>query len=279
MDNTITENNLKSFERYLYYNEKAGATVTKYILAVRRLAEYLGDRQISKNLLLKYRDKLQEKYKAQTVNGVLSAINAWLCFMGKEKMRVKLLKIQRQVFLSEEKELNMAEYKRLLGAARKTGKERLYMIMLTLCGTGIRISELKYITVESARAGRADIHMKGKSRTVLLQKKLCRKLLAYARIHGIREGQIICTKNGKPVDRSNICRELKRLCKSAGINPSKVFPHNFRHLFARKFYEVEKNLAYLADILGHSNIETTRIYVAVSAKAHEHVLEKMQLVI
>lgn len=277
--NMIQEQDIREFESYLYLNERARATVNKYVQSVRKLAEYLNGERVEKTRLLEYREYLLRQRKAQTVNGALSAINAFLDFCGKQECRVRLLKVQRQAFLDEERELSEAEYRRLLAAALRCGNERLYLIMLTVCGTGIRISELPYITVEAARGGRAQIRLKGKSRLIILQKKLRGRLLRYAAGQRIKSGYIFRTRSGRPIDRSNICHDMKKLCEAAGVDPGKVFPHNLRHLFARTFYAVERNLAHLADVLGHSRIETTRIYVAVSAAAHEKILEQMRLVI
>ena len=275
----ITKENLQAFEEELYINEKSKATREKYIRAVRRLGEYLGDRELTKRRLVEYREHLQAEHKAQTVNGALTAIHSFLSFQGWEECRVKLLKVQRQAFLEESRELSEEEYKRLLETAEKQGKERLSLLMQTVCGSGIRIGELVYITVEAARAGRAEIRMKGKNRTILLQNRLRKKLLRYAKEQGIEKGHIFRTRRGKPLDRSNICRDMKKLCKEAKVDPCKVFPHNLRHLFARVFYAATKNLAHLADVLGHSRIETTRIYVAVSAATHEKTLNGLRLVI
>ncbi len=187
--------------------------------------------------------------------------------------------MQRQAFLNESRELSEAEYRQLLSTAQANGNERLYLIMLTLCGTGIRVSELPYITVEAAESGRAQIRMKGKIRTIILQKELRKRLKRYAKERGITNGHIFRTRSGRPLDRSNICHDMKKMCDETKIDSDKVFPHNLRHLFARTFYAIEKNLAHLADILGHSRIETTRIYVAVSAAAHERILNRMNLVV
>lgn len=276
---TITESSIVQFEKSLYLNERSKATVRKYVQAVRRLAEFLEDGELSKARLLEYREHLLQTRKAQTVNGALSAINAYLDTQGWQDCRVKLLRVQRQVFLDEDRELTGEEYRRLLAAAKSRGNERLYLLMLTVCGTGIRIGELAYITVEAARAGRAEIRMKGKNRVVILQKELRRRLLRFAKRRGIASGHIFRTRSGRPLDRSNVCHEMKGLCEAARVEPHKVFPHNLRHLFARTFYTVERNLAHLADVLGHSRIETTRIYVAVSAATHERTLERMKLVI
>lgn len=275
----ITEKEITAFADDLQNEEKAKATIVKYLCAVRSLSCFLNGREVTKALILEYREQLLTERRAQTVNGALSAINAFLDFCGWQDRKVKLLKVQRQAFLDEARELSETEYKRLLAAARDKGNERLYLLMQTVCGTGIRISELVYITVEAAKTGRAQIRMKGKNRTIILQKELRNRLLRYARAHGIETGHIFRTKTGRPMDRSNICHEMKKLCAAAKVSAHKVFPHNLRHLFARAFYAIERNLAHLADVLGHSRIETTRIYVAVSAAAHEKVLNRMKLVI
>ena len=277
--NLITMQKIQAFEESLYLNEKSKATVSKYLQAVRKLAEYLHGEELTKPRLLEYREILQSRVKAQTVNGALSSINAFLEFCGWKDCKIKLLKVQRKAFLDETRELSEAEYKQLLEAAQAKGNERLYLVMLTICGTGIRVSELQYITVEAAQNGRAEICMKGKNRTVLLQKGLRGRLLKYAEELGIDNGHIFRTRSGRPLDRTNICHDMKKLCASARVDSCKVFPHNLRHLFARSFYAIEKNLAHLADILGHSRIETTRIYVAVSAAAHEQILNKMRLIL
>ena len=275
----ITESAVQAFRDSLFMDEKSRATVSKYIQAVRRLAVFLGGEELTKLRLLEYREHLQSKNKAQTVNGALSAISAFLGFCGWQECRIMLLKVQHQVFALESRELSAAEYKRLLQTAKDRKNKRLYMLMLTLCGTGIRIGELEYITVEAVRRGRAEIRMKGKNRMVILQKELRKKLLKYVKEQGIEGGYIFRTRSGKPMDRSNICHDMKKLCAAANVEPGKVFPHNLRHLFARTFYAIEKNLAHLADVLGHSRIETTRIYVAVSAAIHERTLSRMRLVI
>lgn len=275
--NVITPKSIRQFEQELCLAERAPATVEKYTNEIRKLAGFLSGREISKEKLLEYRAGLLQSVQPQTANVVLSAINAYLKFRGWQALTVKRIKIQRPAFLQEERELSQAEYRRLLGAANTPGSQRLYLLLLTMGGTGIRVGEVRYITVDAARAGRAQIALKGKTRTVLLPKTLRKRLLRYAGEHGIVHGPIFCTRSGQPLDRSNIAHEMKRLCRAARVDPHKVFPHNLRHLFARAFYAVEKNLAHLADVLGHSSIETTRIYVAASAAAHERVLSRMKL--
>lgn len=275
----MEDNCIDEFKEYLYYSERASATVQKYLGSVKRLKDYLNGDKITKERLLGYREFLLTQYSPQTVNVEISAINAYLKFFKMEQMRLKLLKIQREVFLPENREITKDDYQKLLVAAKKQGKERLYFIMMTLAGTGIRISELKYITVEAISSGKAKIRMKGKTRTVLLPNKLCRMLGKYAKRKGIRSGHIFRTRSGNTVDRSNICHEMKEISEEAGVRKEKVFPHNFRHLFARLFYRIEKNLAHLADVLGHSRIETTRIYVAASARDYERILNRMELLL
>lgn len=270
---------LEGFREELYGNEKSKATVKKYVRSIERLSKFLKGRNITKELLIEYRDELLKERMAQTVNGDLSAINAYLDYRGLSGMRMRLLRVQRRPFLEESRELTKEEYKRLLNAARSRKDERMYLLLLTLGSTGIRIGELCYITAEAVESGRAQIHLKGKNRIIILQKKLRRLLRVYIMRQKIESGCVFRTRSGRPVDRSNICHDMKKLCPAAKVDSCKVFPHNLRHLFARAFYEVERNLAHLADVLGHSRIETTRIYVAVSASAHERILNKMQLII
>lgn len=277
----ITQESIQGFENHLYLEEKSNATIRKYSKAVSKLHEYLTKRdlELTKGAILEYRDNLKKYLKVQTINGILSAINSYLKYQGQQEYKVKLLKIQQQVFRDESKELTETEYRRLLMTAKNRGDERLYMVMLTIGNTGIRISELKYITLEAVKRGRAEVDLKAKKRIIIIAKGLRKKLLTYAQHQGIRSGMIFITKNGKALDRSNICHSMKKLCREARVKPEKIFPHNLRHLFARVFYSVERNISHLADILGHSNIETTRIYVAVSTNIHEKILSKMQLMI
>lgn len=273
----ITKEILSQFKSNLIEEEKSEATIQKYIHTIQQLICFLNGREINKELLVGFREAIQQQLKARTVNGKISAINYFLGFLGSSSLKLKLLRIQKKSFVEENRELTKAEYKRLLSSAKESNNSRLYHIMFTIGNTGIRISELKYITVESVQKGRAEIFMKGKERVILLQKELQKKLLVYIKRNQIKEGCIFCTKTGKAIDRSNVAHEMKKLCKKAEVEENKVFPHNFRHLFARSYYAIEKNLAHLADILGHSSIETTRIYVAVSAKVHERVLCQMGL--
>lgn len=275
----ITQELLEQFEEHLIENEKSGATIAKYKTVMSEFAMFLQDRSPAKKEVLAFRELLRTKHKPQTVNVKLAAVNAFLDFIGRPEFKVHFLKVQRRAFVEESRELSEEDYRHLLEEAKRQNKDRLYHVILTLGGTGIRISELKYITVEAVKSGRAEIDMKGKNRLILLPKLLKGRLLAYTKSEGISSGAIFRTRTGTPLDRSNVWHELKKLCRFITVDPDKVFPHNFRHLFARCYYGIEKNLAHLADILGHSSVETTRTYVAVSAKVHEETLRRMKLVI
>lgn len=274
MDETAV---LGQFENYLRYEEKADATINKYLHDVGEMVAYIGNSELNKDMLIQYRQDISRKCKAQTVNGKLSAINAFLKFMNLEEYRIKFLKVQKRSYLDEKRELNESDYKRLLETAERQGKTQLYYLMLVLCGTGIRISELSYVTVEAINNGNAEICMKGKYRVIIFPKKLVKKLKEYIKASNIKSGYVFRTRTGNKLDRSNVCHSLKRLCKDARVEESKVFPHNFRHLFAKSFYSIEKNLAHLADVLGHSSIETTRIYVAGSIKQYEKIMDRMKI--
>lgn len=275
----ITEEIIGGFETHLRENEKAALTIQKYLREVRLLMVYLAGEPVSKARLLSYRDALLERNKARTMNAKLSAINSYLEYAGLCDCRVKLLKVQRKVFIDDDRDLSEAEYRRLLAAAKDRKNSRLYYVMLTICTTGIRVSELRFITLEAVKKGKAEIHLKGKSRIIILHKDLVQKLEGYAKAQGISGGYLFHTKNGRPLDRSNICHDMKKLCEAARVNPKKVFPHNLRHRFAKSYYAIEKNLARLADILGHSSVETTRIYVAAGIREHRNTLQKMRLII
>lgn len=277
MQRSITRKSINAYKQYLLMAEKAHATITKYINEVERLSEYLEHNALNKRALLEYRETLAENFSSRTVNTKLAAINGF-AFIGVDEYKVHLLKVQRKAFIAENRELSAAEYKRLVNAADASGNDRLSLVMQTICATGIRISELSYITVDAVKERRMEIRLKGKSRTVIIPSKLCKKLVEYARRQRIDTGAVFRTKGGKPLDRANVCHDMKRLCDAAHVERSKVFPHNLRHLFARAFYSIEKNLSHLADVLGHSSIETTRIYVAASSRQYERMLDKMKLV-
>ena len=240
---------------------------------------YAQNEVITKEIVIAYKNHLQENYAVRSVNSMLASINSLFAFLNWFDLRVKSLKLQQKVFCSEEKELTRAEYKRLCQAAKQKKNERLNLIIQTICATGIRVSELQYITVEAAKCGEAIVNCKAKTRSAFIVKELKQKLLRYVAEQGIKSGVIFVTKNGKPINRTNIWREMKALCKDANVNPQKVFPHNLRHLFARTFYGIEKDIAKLADILGHSSINTTRIYIISTGTEHRRRMENMHLII
>ena len=269
--------NLAEFKNYLIEEEKSRLTVEKYLRDVQKFLEWLGGRPITKAEVLGYKAWIMERYAVISVNSMLSSLNCYLRFRGMENCRVKAVKRQREVFCPAEKELSKSEYERLLAAAK--GDARLQLLMQTICSTGIRVSEHQFVTVEAVRQGKATVHCKGKVRTVLLPRKLCKALLAYARGRGIKSGSVFVTKGGNPLDRSRIWAQMKKLCRAAKVQAEKVFPHNLRHLFARMYYSIEKDIIRLADILGHASVNTTRIYTAESGEVHRRQIEKMPLLL
>lgn len=278
MDNIITQEHIDAYCLSLLADERAVGTIQKYRRDLAAFARWIGGAAVTKETAARWKTHLLERgYKPETINSKLSAINGFFTYMN-WAIRVKFLKIQRQLFRDPARELTREEYTRLLTTARENRQERLALIMETLCATGIRVSELRYITVEAAKDGRATISLKGKIRTILLPTKLYRKLTKYAKKEKIASGAIFRTKSGKPISRRQVWYELKRLCRAAGVEPGKVFPHNLRHLFATTFYRACKDIARLADVLGHSSIETTRIYLAVSGAEQARQLDKLGLV-
>ncbi|MGX8702190.1 tyrosine-type recombinase/integrase [Caproiciproducens sp.] len=275
----ITPKTVKHFTVYLQEQEKSASTIELYQRSLAALCKFLGDEPVTKGALIKWKESLIVRYAAASVNAMIAGVNAYLNFIGWSDCKIKPLKIQRSLFCREEKELTRAEYLRLVHTAQREGNECLCMVLQTICATGIRVSELQFITIEAAHAGRAVVNCKGKTRTILLPQKLCRALIRYARKQQRTSGHIFITKTGKPLDRSNIWRSMKALCKGAGVAPGKVFPHNLRHLFARTYYTLEKDLFRLADILGHSNVNTTRIYTMESGTVHARQIEQMRLVV
>ena len=280
MDNYIlTMNQFGLFQQHLAEEERELGTIEKYMREVKKFALWQGRRKVTKETVSEWKEQLRQSgYKPETVNGKLSAVNKFLSCMGWGECCVKYLKIQRRLFRSTGRELTKDEYTRLVETAQGLGKTRLALLIETICATGIRVSEVKYITAEALRAGRADISLKGKIRTVLLPGKLCRKLQKYAKKQKITSGEIFLTRSGKGVSRRQIWAEMKALCKQARVAPSKVFPHNLRHLFARTFYRVSRDVAKLADVLGHSSIETTRIYLISTGAEHVRQLERLGLI-
>ena len=274
----ISEESIGAFVDSMRRAEKSERTVEKYARDVHALQVWNAD-EISKETVIAYKKYLTEKgYAKRSINSMLCSVNAYLDFMGWGECKVKLLKMQKETFCRAEKELTKAEFERLCHAAQTEGNKRLYLLLQTLCGTGIRVSELPFITVEAVRCGAATVTLKGKTRTVFIVKELRKKLLAYAKERGITAGQIFRTSSGRSLNRTNIWREMKGLCRKAKVEPGKVFPHNLRHLFARAFYAVKQDIAKLADILGHSSIETTRVYIVSTGREHRRLMEKMKLV-
>ena len=276
---TITPAKIEAFAQYLRDQERSAATIEKYVHDVRALADFLNGRDISKGLLLEWKEALIEAYAPASVNTMLAAVNRFLAFRGLGDLRLRKLKIQKSMFLSEDKELTRAEYVRLVQAAQRQENARLSLVIQTICATGIRVSELRFITAEAVQSGRAEVSNKGKRRAVFLPDKLRRLLKSYLQKQKITAGAVFLSRNGRPLDRSNIWRDMKALCESAGVAPGKVFPHNLRHLFARTFYALEKDLSRLADILGHSSVNTTRIYTAESGAVHARLLGRLNLVV
>ena len=279
MLNCITKEILQKFKEYLKNEERECSTIAKYLHDIQTLADWLQEREVTKTNLTAYKEHLiKKKYNPKTINGILSAINKFISFIGCQDMKVKYLRIQRQLFRNSNKELTQADYLKMLNKAQELGKDRLSLIMQTICATGIRVSEVKYITLEAVKSGKAEISLKGKIRIILLTGKLCKKLLKYAKGQKITSGEIFLTRSGRGLGRKQIWAEMKALCKKAGVAVGKVFPHNLRHLFARTFYKVCKDVAKLADVLGHSSIETTRIYLISTGSEHLRTLNKLNLI-
>ena len=273
----ITNELIHSFKTYLIEEEKSENTIEKYIRDVTFFMMWLNDQEVTKILALEYKKELCEKYAPASVNAAISSLNSFFAFTGWHEIRIKALKIQRQIFSNKDKELTKAEYERLLIAAKSKGNERLYLLIQTICSTGIRVSELRFVTYEAVKKGQAVISCKGKMRTIFLPKELCRMLKKYITEQGIKDGSVFVSRNGKPLDRSYIWKMLKNLCESAGVSKDKVFPHNFRHLFARTYYSLQKDIVRLADILGHSSVETTRIYTIETGDICRRQIQKLGL--
>lgn len=278
MNSIITTERIDAYCMSLLTDERSAGTISKYRRDLTAFARWLDGRTVTKETAAGWKSHLSHRgYAPRTINSMLASLNSFCRFAGLP-IKVKFLKIQRQIFRDSAKELTKEEYDRLLTAARESGQERLALIMETLCATGIRVSELRYITVEAAKAGRATIALKGKIRTILLPAKLCRKLLKYAKKQKTAAGEIFLTSSGKGISRRQVWYELKRLCRAAGVEPTKVFPHNLRHLFATTFYRACRDIVRLADMLGHSSIDTTRIYLMVSGAEQQRQLDRLGLV-
>ena len=279
MKRILDTKKMQEFEFYLRNEERSAATIEKYMRDVSFFATFVCDAEIDKQKVLDYKSKLGEIYAVASANSMIAAMNCFLRFCGWHDLCVKQFKMQREVYCSEEKELTRAEYVRLLEAANAKHNERLNLIIQTICGTGIRVSELQYITVEALKNGEAIVNCKGKNRRVFIVPELKKKLLRYVKEQGISAGTVFVTRSGNPVSRHSIWKDMKELCEQANVLPSKVFPHNLRHLFARTFYGIEKDIAKLADILGHANINTTRIYIVTTGAEHKRKMEHMRLII
>ena len=275
----LTKKEIERFRNYLREEEKSENTLEKYIRDVTAFSAFCNG-AITKDTVIAYKQSLIDGgYAVRSINSMLASINSLFSFLGWYELRVKSLKVQQQVFCPEEKELTKAEYERLCHTAERKQNERLCLILQTICGTGIRVSELQFITVEAVRKGEATVSLKGKTRSIFIVRNLQRKLLRYISEQKITAGAIFITRTGKPMSRTNIWREMKSLCIEAEVNPEKVFPHNLRHLFARVFYGIEKDIAKLADILGHSSINTTRIYIISTGTEHRQRMERMRLIL
>ena len=274
----LTNCQIQRFSDYLVREEKSNATCEKYIRDVHSFWMFAGNSQVTKELVVAWKKKLIEQgYAVRSINSMLASVNSLLSFLGWHDCKVKNIRLQRQTYCAEEKELTKAEYLRLLEVSKKN--EQLNLVLQTICGTGIRVSELRYFTVEAVRHGEITVNCKSKTRTILVPGKLRKLLLNFAKQRHIVSGVIFVGKSGRPLDRSNIWRQMKQLCKAAGVKESKVFPHNLRKLFARTFYGIEKDIAKLADILGHSSINTTRIYIMTTGMEHRRKIERLGLVI
>ncbi len=270
---------IQAYADHLRLEEKSAATVEKYLRDVRAFARWLEGREITKERTAAWKTHLVERgYAPASVNAMLSALNGLLDFLELGTCRVKFLKLQRRMFRDDSRDLTRSDYNALTAAAKAQNKTRLALLMEAICATGIRVSEVQYITVEAARAGRAEVALKGKIRTILIPSKLCRKLLKYAKQQKTASGEIFLTRNGTPLSRRQIWAEMKGLCKTAGVAASKVFPHNLRHLFAAAFYRASRDIVKLADVLGHSSLETTRIYLLTSGAEHQRQLDRLGLV-
>lgn len=276
----ITDELILKFKLHLHNEEKSQNTIEKYIRDVKAFSTYAMGVDITKEIVVAYKSSLiSDNYSIRSVNSMIASLNSFFLYLTWIDCKVKSIKLQRQIYCSEEKELTKSEYIRLVNTAKQKGNERLDLLIQTICSTGIRVSELKYITVEAAKCGEAVVSLKGKTRTVFIVRNLQKKLLRYAAKQGIKTGAIFITRNGKPINRTNVWREMKNLCEQADVNSNKVFPHNLRHLFARTFYNIEKDIAKLADVLGHSNINTTRIYIITTGYEHRKRMENLRLII
>ncbi len=276
----ISQATIQQFENHLKAEEKSKNTVEKYIRDVRAFADFLGTQAVTKEIAIAYKQNLlNQHYASRSINSMIAALNSLFTYINRQDCRLKSIKIQKQIFCPEECQLTKAEYLRLVEAASSSGNTRLRLMLQTICCTGIRVSELQFITAQAVRKGQAVISLKGKVRSIFLVKPLQKKLLRYMAEQNITNGSVFVTRTGKPISRTNIWREMKALCEDANVSPMKVFPHNLRHLFARTFYNIEKDIAKLADVLGHTSINTTRIYIITTSHEHQRHMEKLRLII
>lgn len=275
----LTVAQIAEFRSYLSQEERSPGTIENYMRHIRAFDAWLDGREVTKEVASQWKAALLEQnYVSATINAMVASLNCFFRFVNWPECQIKALRLQKKLFRDADRELTRTDYEKLLGTARQQGKFRLALLMETICATGIRVSEVKYLTVEAARQGRAEVFLKGKIRTILIPNKLCRKLLKYAQKQMTVSGEIFLTRNGKSMSRKQIWAEMKILCEAAGVAPSKVFPHNLRHLFARCFYRACRDVAKLADVLGHSSIETTRIYLVSTGTEHEHTLDSLRLI-
>ena len=277
--NSISIPGLTTYYHYLIGEEKSPTTITKYLRDLQKFLTYTAGRPITKELVITYKEELKQQYATASINSMLASLNHYFDFAGLYECKVKQIKQQRRVYCPEEKELSKEEYYRLIKAAQELQKDRLSLIIQTICSTGIRISELECITVRAAQSGVAEVNCKGKSRQIFIPHKLKMMLLTYIKKQHIRQGPIFITKQGNPINRSNVWREMKNLCEIAHVRENKVLPHNLRHLFAKTYYKMEKDISKLADLLGHSSINTTRIYIISSGEEHRRQIDRMKLLL
>lgn len=273
----ITIDLVENYKKHLINEEKSKSTLEKYVRDISAFTVWLNGRELKKETVLEYKAYLTENYAPASTNSMLSSINSFFEHLEWYELRVRALKIQRKIFADKDKELSKVEYERLLAAAKRKNNEQLNLLMQTICSTGIRVSELRAITVAAIKSRQATINCKGKMRVVILPNDLCKMLMRYIKERNIISGPVFVTRNGKPLDRSNIWRLMKNLCDDAGVSKNKVFPHNLRHLFARTYYSIEKDIVRLADILGHSSVNTTRIYTMENGDVHRQQIQKLGL--
>ncbi|MCI9336135.1 MAG: tyrosine-type recombinase/integrase [Lachnospiraceae bacterium] len=279
MEFTKDKTAIEQFRERLQAEEKSRATIEKYLRDAKAFIAFLGGQSVTKEAAIRYKRHLAETYTVASINSMLAGVNSFLRFLGRPECAVRTFKVQKAVFRSKELELSREEYMRLVETARRKGNQRLCLVMQAICATGIRVSELPFVTVDALHTRRATVSLKGKTRTVILPLDLCRELKRYAKAAGIRTGSVFVTRGGRPMDRSNILHSMKALCREAGVEEAKVFPHNLRHLFAVTYYNMEKDICHLADLLGHSNINTTRIYTLMSCEMQERRLDGLGLVL